>query len=117
MKSFRFSIAPGLVSISLLLAPAAQAQLALIRQGSETRGEAESGDRFGAAVCAGDFNGDGYDDLAAGAPGEFLSFNLFFAGGYVTVNYGTPRGLTWTGTQGRGPANAGLDEGARAADR
>lgn len=26
-------------------------------------------DRFGAALAAGDFNGDGYDDLAVGAPG------------------------------------------------
>jgi len=97
--------------IALLGAAPLQAQLALIRQGPETRGEQEDGDRFGAAVCAGDFNGDGYDDLAAGAPGEKLGFNFFFAGGYVTVNYGTPYGLTWSGSAGRGPAQAGLDEG------
>jgi hypothetical protein len=29
----------------------------------------EEWDRFGAALAAGDFNGDGYDDLAVGAPG------------------------------------------------
>src|SRR6187455_1766317 len=28
----------------------------------------ESGDRFGAALAAGDFNGDGFADLAVGAP-------------------------------------------------
>jgi phosphodiesterase/alkaline phosphatase D-like protein len=30
----------------------------------------EDGDKFGAAMAAGDFNGDGFDDLAVGAPGE-----------------------------------------------
>jgi hypothetical protein len=32
--------------------------------------EAEPGDHFGDAVAAGDFNSDGYDDLAIGVPGE-----------------------------------------------
>ena len=33
-------------------------------------GTAETGDLFGSALEAGDFNGDGIDDLAVGAPGE-----------------------------------------------
>ncbi|MEU1331328.1 FG-GAP repeat protein [Streptomyces sp. NPDC005865] len=33
-------------------------------------GTAEADDHFGAAVSAGDYNGDGYPDVAVGAPGE-----------------------------------------------
>jgi hypothetical protein len=35
---------------------------------------AETGDHFGAALAAGDFNGDGRDDLAVGVPGEDCAF-------------------------------------------
>ena len=50
----------------------ASAHLALIRQGAESRGTQGPSDGMGRAVAAGDFNGDGYDDLASGAPGEGL---------------------------------------------
>ena len=33
-------------------------------------GEVEAGDAFGSALATGDFNGDGYSDLAIGVPGE-----------------------------------------------
>jgi FG-GAP repeat len=57
-------------------------------------GNAESGDIFGFALTAGDFNGDGAADLAIGAPGE----NDF--AGLVHVLYGSePAGLTATGSQ------------------
>ncbi len=57
---------------------------------------ANAGDQFGAALAAGDFNGDGFADLAVGAPGV----DLFFSGstqvnsGQVHVFYGSPNGLT-----------------------
>ncbi|REJ80702.1 MAG: hypothetical protein DWQ36_11000 [Acidobacteria bacterium] len=37
---------------------------------SDLQDDDEAGDRFGDALSAGDFDGDGYDDLAIGVPGE-----------------------------------------------
>jgi hypothetical protein len=58
------------------------------------RDAAESGDLLGSALAAGDFNGDGFDDLAAGAPGELISG--FDDAGAVTVLYGGSAGLQAT---------------------
>ncbi len=58
---------------------------------------AEAGDGFGNALAAGDFNGDGYADLAVGAPGE--SFDGLDGAGAVSVIYGSPTGLTASGNQ------------------
>ncbi|HSJ19327.1 MAG TPA: integrin alpha [Nocardioidaceae bacterium] len=57
---------------------------------------AEEGDSFGAALAAGDFNNDGFADLAVGAP--FESSNLPEVGA-VNVLYGTATGLTGTASQ------------------
>jgi len=51
----------------------------------------EAGDRFGAALAAGDFDGDGYADLAVGTPGE--APGKAPAGGAVTVLRGSAKGL------------------------
>jgi urea transporter len=51
----------------------------------------EAGDRFGAALAAGDFDGDGAVDLAVGAPGEDVGATV--DAGAVSVFYGTPAGL------------------------
>ena len=69
----------------------------------------ESDDRFGSALVAGDFNGDGYDDLAIGVPGEDYpgvgppeanpptpNCNPCVNAGVVNVVYGGPAGLTVT---------------------
>jgi len=52
----------------------------------------EPGDAFGSALAWGDFNGDGFDDLAVSAPGEDLPSGSVDAG-LVLVYYGSPGGL------------------------
>ncbi|UUU24535.1 FG-GAP-like repeat-containing protein [Streptomyces sp. DSM 40750] len=50
--------------------PVAAAKLRLDQASTGVPGAAESGDQWGAATSWGDINGDGYADLAVGAPGE-----------------------------------------------
>jgi hypothetical protein len=55
-------------------------------------GSAEPDDGFGSALTAGDYDGDGYDDVAIGAPRE--SYGAFGANGVVHVLYGSSSGVT-----------------------
>lgn len=56
---------------------------------------AEEGDLFGAALAAGDFDADGFDDLAIGVPGESLNtIGSEFEGGIVQVLFGSSTGLS-----------------------
>ncbi len=79
--------------------------------------EAEASDHFGSAVAAGDFDGDGYDDLAVGVGGEGVK-DAGFAGA-VNVIYGSKKGLDsvsvpsplWTQDE------PGLGDGAEDGDR
>ncbi len=57
----------------------------------EIQADAETGDHFGAALAIGDFNNDGYDDLAIGVPGDEIN-GAINAGG-VNVIYGSRSGL------------------------
>ena len=56
-------------------------------------GYAGEEDRFGNALTIGDINGDDYDDLVVGVPGEYL-----YSGG-INVLYSTAEGLSATGSQ------------------
>jgi FG-GAP repeat len=68
--------APGAVDagcINVLLGGAwglTSSQAFELSQSGAIGGQEETGDRYGAALTAGDFDGDGDADLAAGAPGE-----------------------------------------------
>lgn len=80
---------------SVLAAPAL-AHLSMIRQGVESAGVYEAGDRTGQEVAAGDFNGDGLDDLAIGVPDEGVSGVV--GAGAVIIMWGRDRGLDPAGT-------------------
>jgi hypothetical protein len=58
---------------------------------------AETDDKYGYALTSGDFNGDGYADLAIGIPGE--SIGTVPESGGVNVLYGSPSGLSAAGSQ------------------
>lgn len=79
--------------------PAAQAHLSIIRQGLESAGALEAGDQYGAALASGDFNGDGFADLAASSPMEDVSTAAGSQAnaGAVIVSYGLMTGIG-TGT-------------------
>ena len=54
--------------------------------------------KFGKALATGDFNGDGYDDLAVGSPEYYISSSVG-DGGAVNVIYGSEDGLSSVGNQ------------------
>ncbi|TLS46933.1 hypothetical protein FE633_07580 [Streptomyces montanus] len=65
--------------------------VAVTQDSGNVPGSSERGDFFGSELSLGDINGDGYADLAAGAPGENL--NSVVNTGAVTVLYGSASGL------------------------
>lgn len=77
-------------------------------------GAPDVGDEFGASLATGDFDGDGFDDLAIGAPGKDVGA-LEHAGQVFTIG-GSAGGLTAVGSQ-QWHQDAGLDDAADAYDR
>ena len=78
-------------------------------------GTAETGDLFGSALACGDFDGDGYDDLAVGVPGESHSSET--NAGEVQVFYGGRSGLTYLGNQLWNQDSSGILDQADDLDR
>ncbi|MGW0424407.1 FG-GAP-like repeat-containing protein [Streptomyces sp. NPDC003015] len=77
-------------------------------------GATEEEDRFGDAVSARDVNGDGYADVAVGAPGERLGDKD--GAGMVNVLYGSRDGLTGSGAQGFTQDTDGVPGAAESSD-
>jgi len=57
---------------------------------------AEAFDKFGVALAAGDFNGDGFDDLGVGVSRDDVDANSIKDAGSVSVLYGSAGGLQAT---------------------
>ena len=74
----------------------------------------EAGDQFGFSLASGDFNGDGYDDLAVGSVYE--SVGAEDEAGAVTIIHGGPGGLTVNGNQLFSQDTAGIEDSAEAGD-
>jgi FG-GAP-like repeat/FG-GAP repeat len=72
-----------------------------------TPGTAEAGDHFGSETAYADFNGDGYDDIAVGTPGEDVGSDK--DGGGLAILWGSASGITGKGVGVADPAPSAHD--------
>ena len=77
--------------------------------------ESEEGDWFGGVLATGDFDADGFADLAIGVPGE--SVGPVVAAGAVDVLYGSLSGLSQVGAQHFTLSSSGIPGGPATSDR
>ena len=77
-------------------------------------GQAEAGDLFGGSLTAGDFNNDGFADLAVGEPGEDIEQTA--DAGAVNVFYGSASGISVSGNLGLNQDTDGVAGAAEAGD-
>ncbi|MFG2606613.1 FG-GAP-like repeat-containing protein [Streptomyces sp. NPDC048514] len=78
-------------------------------------GAAEAEDMFGSSIGTGDVNGDGYADVAVGAPGEDVGKAT--EAGAVTILFGSASGLTTKGARTYTEDTAGVPGAAEAWDQ
>jgi hypothetical protein len=75
----------------------------------DVNGTMESFDNFGHSLATGDFNGDGYDDLAIGVPAE--DSGVVIDSGAVNVLYGSASGIQASDDQMFTQTTFGLEDG------
>ncbi|MET7359227.1 FG-GAP-like repeat-containing protein [Streptomyces sp. NPDC005562] len=78
-------------------------------------GAGETGDEFGAAISAGDVNGDGFADVAVGVPGEDIETTA--DAGSVVLLKGSRTGLTGTGSQAFDQSKPGVPGASEKGDK
>jgi hypothetical protein len=78
--------------------PSATRRVALTQNSAGVPDTSEYGDRFGQALAIGDYDKDGYGDLAVGVPGESFgdAVDVRTWAGAVTLLQGTASGVTTT---------------------
>ncbi|MCU1427633.1 MAG: repeat protein [Actinomycetia bacterium] len=84
-------------------------------QDTVLKGSPITGGRFGENTAAGDFNGDGYDDLAIGEYGATV--DTAAGAGQVHILYGSASGLTDAKYQNVNQNTAGVQDTAEAGDQ
>ena len=104
------SVLPGTVD-----GPTADGDQLWSQDSAGVAGGAEFGDRFGAVVASGDFDGDGHADLAVGVPAETIGSTT--EAGLVNVLYGSASGLRSARDQAWSEDSRGVPGSARAGDR
>jgi hypothetical protein len=86
------------------------------------KGNSRADDHFGQALAAGDFDNDGFDDLAIGVPGKSVVVSgnslggnptTVVGAGAITVLFGSKKGLTGSRSQTFDQNTAGIDGIAR----
>jgi hypothetical protein len=82
---------------------------------SGINGVVQNNDQFGFALAVGDFDDDGFDDLAVGVPGQTVNGKL--DAGSVNVIYGSAEGLSASGDQEWSQDTSGIVDAAAEGER